>query len=80
MDRTMLMLALVIKQRGGTMMIEKKTFDTMDDHFEVMVTRNVHGNAVLTLVEGAELVAKIVETRALEDAKQTARRKLIVPE
>jgi hypothetical protein len=74
-----MLLALAIKQAGGTLLIEKKTFEEINDDFEIMTTKNMEGNAVLTLVEEEELVTKIRIERAAEEAKKAHRRQLIVP-
>lgn len=74
-----MLLALLIKQAGGTVLIEKKTFEDMNDNFEILTTKNMDENAVLTLVEDEELVAKIRIERATEEAKKARRRSLVVP-
>ena len=74
-----MLLALAIKQAGGTLLLEKKTFEELDYNFEILTTKNMEGNAVLTLVEEEELVTKIRAERVAEALKEKSRRELIVP-
>ena len=63
-------LALAIKQAGGTLAITRQTFMEIDDNFEIMTSKNIMGEVVLSLVEGAELVSELRKTRAIADAQQ----------
>lgn len=68
-DKQDMFLALAIKQAGGQITITKDSFMEMDDNFEIMASRNMEGNVVLSLVEG-DLVAQLRKARAIEDAKK----------
>ena len=74
-----MLLALLIKQAGGSVLIEKKTFEEMSDNFEILTSKNMDENAVLTLVEEEELVAKIRAERVAEEMKKARRGSLVVP-
>lgn len=73
-----MLLALAIKQAGGTLLIEKKNFEEINDNFEIMTTKNMEGNAILTLVEEDELVTKIRADRLAEQIKADKRRAIVV--
>lgn len=74
-----MLLALAIKQAGGTLLLEKQTFMDLNDDFEIMTTKNAEGNAILTLIEEEELVAKIRADRKAEQLKAEKRRSIVVP-
>lgn len=74
-----ILLALAIKQAGGTLLIEEKNFQEINDNFEILTTKNMDGNAILTLVEEDELVTKIRAERLSEQLKADRRRELVVP-
>ena len=73
-----MILASILKQMGGTVMVEKKTFMDMPENHEILISRNVEGNLVLTLIEDEEGVADIRSARAELERKQ-ALSELIVP-
>ena len=79
MDRTQMVLAVVIKQMGGTVLVEKETFMNMPDNYEILTQRNIEGNLVLELVEDEETVGNIRANRAAEIARKEALGKLVVP-
>lgn len=74
-----MLLALAIKQAGGTLLLEKKMFLEMDDDFEILITKNANEDAVLTLVDDEVEVTKIRAKRMSEQLKAERRKSLIVP-
>lgn len=78
-DKSQDILALVLKQMGGTVLVERQTFMDIEDNYEILTQRNAEGNLILELVEDQELVATMRAERAAEIERQNAMRRLIVP-
>lgn len=79
LDFTRMILALVLKQNEGTMIVEKATFDAMQNDYEILLQRNNEGNAILTLVEDEKQIQEIRKQRANEEARAKFKEKIIVP-
>jgi hypothetical protein len=79
MDRSQMVLALVLKELGGTALIRKETFMDMPDNYEILTQRNIEGNLILELVEDEESVSAIRANRAADEERKAALGKLIVP-
>lgn len=78
-DKSQDILALVLKQMGGTVLVEKETFMNMEDNFEIMTQRNMDGNLVLELVDDQTTVANIRANRAAEIERKEALSQLVIP-
>ncbi len=74
-----MILAVVLKQLGGTALVEKDTFMSLPEDYEIMLSRNIEGNLILTLVEDEEAVADIRSARKAHEERAKALSKLIVP-
>lgn len=74
-----MVLALVLKELGGTALIRKETFMDMPDNYEILTQRNIEGNLILELVEDEESVSAIRANRAADEERKAALGKLIVP-
>jgi hypothetical protein len=72
-------LALVLKQLGGKMLVEKRTFIEMEANYEILFSRNFDDNIEITLVEDEEAVVNIRTARAAEQERTKALGRLIVP-
>lgn len=73
-----MLLALAVKQAGGTLLLERQTFVEMKDDFEILITKNTNQDAVLTLVEDEETVSKIRIEREAERLKAEKRKSILV--
>ena len=78
-DKSQDILALVLKQLGGTVLVEKQTFMDMQDNYEIMTQRNMDGNLVLELVDDQELVANMRAERAADIERKEALGRILVP-
>lgn len=74
-----MLLALAIKEAGGTLLLKKETFEEINDNFEIMITKDENQDAILTLVEDDEMVAKIRAERLEDQIKADKRKSIVVP-
>ena len=72
-------IALILKQLGGEVVIERETFIDLKDNFEIMFNRNLDDNLNIFLVEDEESVANIRFNRVAEQERQKKLGRLIVP-
>jgi hypothetical protein len=76
---TQQILALVLRQMGGKVLVEKKTFIEMEENFEIIFHKNLDENLLISLVDDEESVANIRTARAAEQERTRALGRLIVP-
>jgi hypothetical protein len=67
-------LALILKQ-VGEYVLERETFMSIADNFEIVASKNAEGNIILNLIEDEALVKNIRAERLAADAKA----KIVVP-
>lgn len=72
-------IALILKQLGGEVIIERKTFVGLDRNFEIMFNRDMGENLKIFLVDDEKSVANIRAERAAEQERIKKMGRLIVP-
>jgi hypothetical protein len=78
-DKSQDILALVLKQMGGSVLVEKQTFMEIEDNYEIMLQRNMDGNLVIELVEDQSVVVEMRAQRAAEIKRKEALGRILVP-